>query len=164
MALTIEDGTGVAGANSYISVADAQDYADLRGLSVTITEALLIKACDYLEALRGDYQGEKTSGDNSLQWPRTGVTVDGFSIGTDEIPDILISAQAQLACDAYSVDLMPRGTGREMIETTVEGAVSVKYAQSGDTAPQPDLTAARALIAPLLRTANRGGSLRSVRV
>ena len=164
MALTIEDGTGIAGANSYITVEDAQGYADLRGLSVTITEALLIKACDYLESLRGDYQGEKTDGDNALQWPRSGVTVDGFDIGTDEIPDILIRAQAQLACDAATVDLMPNGTGREIIATSVEGAVTVQYAASGDTAPQPDLTAARALIAPLLRTANRGGSLRSFRV
>jgi hypothetical protein len=164
VALVIEDGSGVAGANSYISVSDAQAYATARGLSVTITEALLIKACDYIESLRAEFQGAKSDPDNALQWPRVGVQVDGFDIDTDEIPDILPKAQAQLACDAYTRDLMPTSDGRAVTSESVAGAVSVTYSDGGDTAPQPQLTAARALLAPLLDNASGGGYLQTVRV
>lgn len=175
MALTIEDGTGKAGANSYVSVADARAYAALRGLSLPAAgapgdaaiEVLLIKACDFIEALRGEFQGAKTSKANPLQWPRTGVTVDGFELEDDEIPDILPQAQAQLACDCYArsdATLMPTGDGREVVREKVEGAVEVQYAPLGETNPQPIFTAARALLAPLLLSAISGGGLRTVRV
>ena len=170
MALTIETGSGVAGANSYISVADTKTFAAARGITLPAdgaavnTEVLLIRAMDYIEALRADFQGTKTEEANALQWPRTGVQVDGFDIDDDEIPACLPLAQAQLACDAYTRDLMPVGTGREVVMERVEGAVERQYAQLGDTAPQPILTAARALLAPLLKSALGGGGIRTVRV
>jgi hypothetical protein len=164
VALTIEDGTGVAGANSYISVVDAQAYATARGISVTVTEALLLKAMDYIEALRGEFQGTKVEGTNALQWPREGAQLDGYDIDDDEIPDILPQAQAQLACDAYTYTLLPVSDGREVVAESVAGAVSVQYAQSGDTAPQPHFAAARALLDPLLKSAVGGGPLSSLRV
>lgn len=150
MALVIEDGSGVAGANSYISVVDAQAYATARGLAVVITEASLIRACDYLESLRAEYQGTKTDEDQALQWPRYGAYLDGASIDSDEIPDVLPKAQAQLACDILAgTDIMPTSDGREVVEETVQGAVSVKYAPTG-SAPVPQFPAARALLEPLL--------------
>lgn len=153
MALVIEDGSGVAGANSYISVVDAQAYATARGLAVVITEASLIRACDYLESLRAEYQGTKTDEDQALQWPRYGAYLDGASIDSDEIPDVLPKAQAQLACDILAgTDIMPTGDGREVLSEAVQGAVSVTYAQTGAGIAQPALTAARALIDPLLST------------
>lgn len=173
MALTIENGTGVAGANSYISVTDARTYAAARGLTLPATEGavevLLTKALDYIEALRGEFQGIKTASTQALQWPREGAYLDGYELDVDEIPDVLPDAQAQLACDAYgagtAVDLMPAGTGREVIMERVEGAVQVQYAPSGTTAPQPYLTKARALLEPLLRGHGMGGiRLEAVRV
>jgi hypothetical protein len=164
MSLTVEDGSVVAGANSYVSVSDAQAYATARGIVVTVTEALLLKAIDYLESLRAEYQGIKTDGSQSLQWPRSGVYLDGYEVGEDEIPDVLINAQIRLACEAYTYDLMPTTEGREVIMERVEGAVTVQYAPSGDVAPQPTFTAASAMLAPLLKSALFGGSLRSVRV
>lgn len=172
MALTIENGTGVAGATSYISVADARAYAAARGLTLPAADAavevLLTDALDYIEALRMEFQGVKTAKANALQWPRTGVMLDGYALDVDEIPDVIPNAQAQLACDAYgggtALDLMPVGAGREVIRESVEGAVEVEYAPSGTTNPQPQLTRARALLEPLLK--GRGGGIRweSVRV
>lgn len=164
MAITVEDGTGVTGANSYISVVNAQAYATERGLAVTVTEASLIRACDYLESLRAQYQGVKTDEDQALQWPRYGAYLDGSSIDSDEIPDILPKAQAQLACDILAgTDIMPSSDGREVLSEAVEGAVSVTYAPTGVGVAQPALTAARALVDPLLSTVG-GASLFTVRV
>lgn len=166
MALTIEDGSGVAGANSYIDVAAARAYAVARGLTLPAAdgdvEALLIKSMDFIEAYRGDFQGLKTAATNSLQWPRTGVTLDGYPLAEDAIPQVLKDAQAQLAVDAQNADLMPTGSGREVVMERVD-VVQVQYAESGNTNPQPIFTKAEALLKPLFKS-GLFGSLRSLRV
>lgn len=166
MALVIEDGSGVAGANSYIGVTAARAYASARGLSLPAADAdvevLLVKAMDYIEAFRTEFQGLKTDATQALQWPRTGATLDGYEVASDTIPTVLASAQAQLAADANLQELMPTGTGREVVMEKVD-VISVQYAESGDTNPQPIFTKAEALLKPLLK---RGlfGPLRSLRV
>jgi hypothetical protein len=166
MVLVIEDGSGVAGANSYIDVTAARAYASARGLSLPAADAdvevLLIKAMDFIEAFRTEFQGLKTDAAQALQWPRTGATLDGYEVASDTIPTVLASAQAQLAADANLQELMPTGTGREVVMEKVD-VISVQYTESGDTNPQPIFTKAEALLKPLLK---RGlfGSLRSLRV
>lgn len=166
MALTIEDGSGVAGANSYIDVVAARAYAAARGLTLPAAdgdvEALLIKAMDFIEAYRGDFQGLKTAAANPLQWPRTGVTLDGYPLAEDTIPQVLKDAQAQLTVDAQNADLMPTGAGREVVMERVD-VVQVQYAESGNTNPQPIFTKAEALLKPLFKS-GLFGSLRSLRV
>lgn len=166
MALTIEDGSGVAGANSYIDVVAARTYAVARGLALPAAdgdvEALLIKSMDFIEAYRGDFQGLKTAATNSLQWPRTGATLDGYPLAEDAIPQVLKDAQAQLAVDAQNADLMPTGTGREVVMERVD-VVQVQYAESGNTNPQPIFTKAEALLKPLFKS-GLFGSLRGLRV
>lgn len=167
MALVIEDGSVVTGANSYVTLAEAQAYAVARGsTSASITEVKLISAMDYLESLRADYQGSKISGDQVLQWPRTGVVVDDFAIGDDEIPSCLKAAQCQLAMDASVVSLLPTGDRREVTsESYAKGVVAKTYATGLGGSPKPRLTAAEALLAPLLKSAaNDGAMIRTVRV
>lgn len=167
MALIIEDGTGVAGANSYIDVAAARAYAAARGAVLPAAdievEQLLIKAMDFIEAFRSEFQGLKSSASNPLQWPRVGVVLDGFPLGGDVIPQVLKDAQAQLAIDAQTTDLMPTGSGKEVVMEKVD-VVQVQYAETGDTNPQPAFTKAEALLKPLLKSGLFGGVLRSVRV
>ena len=166
MALTVEDGSGVVGANSYIDVATAQAYATARGVTLPSEDAdvevLLVKAMDYIESLRNRYQGERTytSVTNNLVWPRIGVYVDGERIASDVVPQLVKDAQAQLAMDAQNADLMPTGAGREVIRERVEGAVEVEYNPLGITNIQPVLQKAKALLAPLMMTSY----LRTVRV
>lgn len=167
MALIIEDGTGVVGANSYIDAATARAYADARGLTLPAADAeverLLVKAMDFIESFRGEFQGIKTSVDQALQWPRRGALLDGYPIDEDAIPTVLASAQAQLAADANLQDLMPIGTGKEVVMEKVD-VVQVQYAETGDANPQPIFTKAEALLKPLLKSGLFGGVLRSVRV
>lgn len=171
MALVIENGSGVTGANSYVTTTAARAYATARAITLPAAgsgtdplEALLTKALDFIEGLRAEFQGVKVDADQALQWPRYGVVVDGYALDSDVIPTVLKSAQCQLACDAYSTTLMPVGGGREVIKERVEGAVEVNYSPGSGSNPQPQFTAAMALLAPLLTTGLSGGQLTTVRV
>lgn len=170
MALTIENGTGVAGADSYVTLIEARAYAAKRGLTLpaspagdTALEQLLTKAMDYIEWFRSRYQGLKTTATQPLQFPRTGVILDGYELASDVIPQILKDAQCQLAVDANSTDLMPNGLGKEVVKEKVD-VVEVQYAESGVTNAQPDFTKAQALLEPLFEIGKSGFTLTSERV
>lgn len=111
MALVVEDGTGVANANTYASVAEAKAFAGLRGATLpsadTDIEILLIKAMDFLEAQSSRFQGSRTHTTQLLSFPRTGVTIDNLSVDANAIPSELKYAQIQLAIEANTTDLQP---------------------------------------------------------
>lgn len=92
MAIIVEDGTIVAGANSYASEAELTAFALARGVTLVKTEEqLLIESMDYTEVQL--FQGAKATQDQDLQWPRTGVSIDGYTIGSRDIPKELKNAQ-----------------------------------------------------------------------
>ena len=96
MALIVETGTVVSGANSYVSLADAQAIIDARGYEVTLTEGLLLRAMDVLDGVR--FSGEKTSSTNPLAWPRAGVfDSEGFEIPISSVPNDVVKAQSWIA-------------------------------------------------------------------
>jgi len=138
MTITVETGSGTnAAANSYVSVADFQAYADARGYSYSDTDAgceiLLIKAMDYIEARRSRFQGIKTSSTQPLQWPRSWVYIDDYIVENDTIPTELIKAQCELAVAAYTIDLQPTlqpSTVGQVKAKRVDGAVSIEYFES----------------------------------
>jgi len=157
--LVIEDGTGNPNAMSYVTVGALQAAALQRGITLPATdeeqEVLLIKAMDYMQSL--NYQGLRYSKEQNLKWPRVGVVIDGFYYDYDELPEQLLRGQTQLAFDAMTVDLQPTVTPSPtgaVIEQTVVGAVSVKYANphsiDGDTAAGVVLSKAMAILEPLL--------------
>lgn len=168
MALTIETGAGIAGANSYATVAQAQAYAAARALTLPAgtpaVEALLIKAADFLESLEDQFKGSRVESDQALAWPRTDVylfdSTDMF--GEDEIPVQLINAQCQLAFDGVANTLQPTGSGREVIRTKVD-VIETEYAKRGSGTIQPDFNKAMAILAPLLDNSS-GFSLTTLRV
>lgn len=102
MAIVVEDGTGLnPAANSYVSESELTTYATGRGITlVGSADHLLLLSMDTLETRK--YQGAKTSTSQPLQWPRTGVVVDGSNIVSDEIPNDLKNAQivTSLSIDA----------------------------------------------------------------
>lgn len=88
MALIIEDGSGVANANSYVTTAEWDTWATARGIahshSASKIEELILTAMDYIEAQ--NFLGRKATDAQSLQWPRTEVYIDSYSVNSDEIP------------------------------------------------------------------------------
>lgn len=125
MTLTVETGTIVANANSYVSTTDFTTYVTARGVSLTSgAETLLVQAMDYIESL--SYIGTKYTASQGLQWPRSGVYIDGYLFDYDDIPQELINAQMQvaMAIDVGNGPLVTiaRATKRERV-----GELEVEY-------------------------------------
>lgn len=151
MALVIEDGTGVAGANSYVTVEEVRSYSDDRGIDLptedTDLEKLIVQAMDYLETYRSQYQGEKTDPAQLIQFPREGVVIEGYDLPNNEIPDLLKQAQCQASGDAYDTDLIPN-EGADVKKEKVD-VIEVEYADSS-MSQGPTFTKVESLLQPLL--------------
>lgn len=116
MAFTVEDGTGVANANSYVSLAYADAYFADRANAVwdaiatdAEKESLLVQATDYVEVLYARrFIGEMALATNPLSWPRinTGDYLD-VAYADDEIPEPLKKGVCLYALQAKSGPLMP---------------------------------------------------------
>lgn len=137
MALVVEDGTGIAGANSYVSAADCADYAATHGLTFTANaagDAALVRGTDWLDATYiSRWPGTRAHGRNQgLQWPRAGATdIEGYAIASTEVPMEVIDACCEAACREFKAagSLAPDVTPNAIIQSaSVEGAVSVTYA------------------------------------
>lgn len=155
MALIIEDGTLVVGANSYVTVDEAIAYATSRREAFPTdpdeVESLLHKAMDYIEAQRRRFSGTKTSIYQDTQYPRISSKVDGVVIGFDVIPRELKLAQCQLAVDCYALgDLSPTSSGYAVSKEKVD-VIEVQYAagstmSGGATAAEPSFPKADAFL------------------
>ena len=134
MALIVEDGSIVAGANTYVSDADYTTYAAQRGKTVGATEAErekeLILAMDYIESHRAQFQGTKVSSTQPLQWPRSGVYIDGHLVDSDTIPQELKNAQIEAAILTRSMDLLVSENGQN-VQSEKLGELQVSYFQQG---------------------------------
>ncbi len=97
MAITVETGAIVAGANSYVSVVDLDAYLLLRGMTTSLDkEVMLIKAMDWLEIQK--YKGDQLTCDQVLQFPRVNVIISRLCyIESDEIPEQLKQFQLRIA-------------------------------------------------------------------
>ena len=157
MALVIEDGSIVAGATSYATLAELRSYASVRGATVPVADAdcevLMIKAMDYLADQK--YVGERVSIDQVLDWPRYGAYVENFPISSTGIPRQLVQAQCALAIEAQANDLLPTLTPANIrgpvTGEAVSGAVSVTYANPGRVLTVSAFAKADALLRVLLR-------------
>lgn len=99
--IIVEDGSRVAGANSYVTVAELIQFGKNRQHTFSTSAAvLLIMAMDYIDNLA--FKGIKYEQDQALQWPRIGVFIDGYSLDSDVIPKELKNGlmQAALSIDS----------------------------------------------------------------
>lgn len=117
MALIVEDGSIVSGAESYCTVAYADAYHNARGNYLTwieydnpTREAALRKATDYmLQKYSHRWMGYRKSSSQSLDWPRTYVPINDL-VALEYISDSIVpievkNACASLAFRALTVDL-----------------------------------------------------------
>jgi len=134
--IIIEDGTGVANANSYITLADALTQAIQMGLDFTNgTEEQLIQGVVEINKYSLHFLSTRTYAIQAalIDFPRNAFTDNnGFPVASDEIPQGVISAQVQAAVDVlngYSV----YGTtdGKNVSAEEVVGAVKVAYFNNG---------------------------------
>lgn len=124
MALIVEDGTGRADAESFISVADATAFHAARGnaawaaiASDAEREQLLRRAADYMEQVYRDmWAGYRMTNTQALSWPRYEVPIKDSPGGYgsmpsyypyDAVPRLVAQACAVLALRALTGDLEP---------------------------------------------------------
>lgn len=136
MAIIVEDGSNVPGANSYVSLVDARDRLNSLGQDLnvndTTAEQEILNATNYIESFRERYQGIKTDIDQSLQWPRSGVLINDFQINSDVIPQDLVSAQVFAAYEFSQGNILqPTIDGRSRASAEVVNAVKVAYFDTG---------------------------------
>lgn len=167
MALVIEDGTIVAGANSFVTRAEIITYASARGIALEdddTTDILAIKAMDYLWAQC--FKGEPVSVAQTLPYPRAGLTAGDTAPDFEhQIPNGIKQAQLQLALDAHAgVILTASANPAAALKKTKVGPIEREFFEPGSMTldGSPPLTVANAWLAPFL--CNAGGfSLKTVR-
>lgn len=175
MAIVVEDGTGLATANSYVTEAEATAYATDRGVSLAGVSAKLFQAMDYLESYRDRYQGERTwpvgtvdhPEAQALQWPRTGVVVEGQDLAADAIPDLLRKAQMQMCIELQNGYNPFASSSGQVVKKTKVDVIEKEFFSAQELGivggPVANVPAVDALLAPLLGYGT-GVFLRTVRV
>lgn len=137
MALVVEDGTGKANAESYVSVAEVTAYFAGRGSraddwdAIEDQEAAIRGAMSYLlQVYSGQWAGLRSTDAQALDWPRINVPWRDSPAGTrpdNVIPSELKAACAELALRTADGDLLA-DTERETLSERVD-VISVTYAQ-----------------------------------
>uniref|UniRef100_A0A6M3LK78 Putative structural protein n=1 Tax=viral metagenome TaxID=1070528 RepID=A0A6M3LK78_9ZZZZ len=166
MSIVVEDGTGLATAESYISVADASTYFTARGNTTwdaiatdALREAYLRQATEYMiSTYRRRWQGVRLDEDQALDWPRDGVVVDSWEVDNDSVPTIIERACAELALKASSAELQPDLTQGVLSEQV--GVIKVEYDRNSPQATR--FKAIEAMLAPFLKSGG-GASMGLIR-
>lgn len=138
--LTVEDGTGVANANTYIDITFLEAYATDRGFTIPSEdvdkEIFILKAMDYLAWYTNYFQGQPTEDDQALPWPRKNVCIDSVDVDKESIPVQLTKAQAQLVVSQQeSIRLFPQprtSSVQGLLTQKTLGPLTKKYAFTGD--------------------------------
>lgn len=163
MALIVEDGSIVPGADSFISVADARDLAAKFGKHLpaddTACETALRQAVLYIQLSEPQMCGRRVSAEQSLCYPRTGVSINGFPVANNVIPETLKMAQVA-AAQEFGSGVVARGNddGRVTSHEEVVGAVVAEYFNNGNAGNTVKLTAADDALKPLICGGNNGWS------
>ena len=141
MAIIVENGTGVQGANSYITEAEAITFLSTRGVTAAITEPLLLNAMDEIEA------------------SCTALSLDTFHKSVTTIPDKVGQAQAWVA--NYILNGVDPGkyvqTSRSVKRQKVD-VLETEYFEGGKPAPVTiaDMPKAYGLIKQFCKAASAG--------
>lgn len=142
--LTLEDGSGVAGANSYVSVAFADEYFLTHPYSADMWDALgtpekerfLVTATMVLDSMFNWY-GRIAIPSQTLGWPRIGVyDRESRIVPFTSVPLQVKQAVCELALHYSKGDPFapPSSTGLESLKIDV---VELKFGQSTKPVPVP---------------------------
>lgn len=138
--LIIEDGSIVAGADSFATAAELVTYAANFGRTIPATEAaqesLLRRAALEMNSL--PWHGTLVSIDQALAWPRYDVKRGSWILPSNEIPAQIKAGQMALASEIYADDLdPPELRAGAVTKERVEGAVDVQYGQAPKSLNKP---------------------------
>lgn len=168
MALIVETGAIVPGADSYVSLSAARDLAVKMGWVLPVADAdaeiALRNGANYVGLFEPEMKGSRVSSEQSLSYPRKDVTIFGFDLDETAIPGRLQIAQIAAAVE-IGAGLDPRAStdGRVVASEQVTGAVAVSYFNNGNTGATVRITKAIDALKPLLSSNNNGISFNVAR-
>jgi hypothetical protein len=168
MSIIVEDGSVVDGANSYIDVAFADNYFNLRGITewsdLTGEEKsqALIKSADFIEAVYAqNFKGDKLDPTKFLSFPRANLYINDYLVPEDEIPSNLKNAQCEMALRAGRSEPLIADQDKNVIRERIEGAIDISYDRHSD--PATKYSYVSKLLSVLLVSGGQG-SLKQVRL
>lgn len=136
--LIVEDGSRPTGANTYASIADADAYHADRAFTAwedaTDDEkaTALIRSTDYLNGL--PWIGRKVS-HRVMAWPRVDVCIDGYAVGSDDVPDDVIMACCYMAGE-FIGGADPLAAQDRALSSMKVGSVEMAWEQGSSQATQ----------------------------
>ena len=159
MPFTVEDGTGLSNANSYLSVADADTYhSDLNQTGWTgtdsVKEAALRKATTYIDN-NYSFDGSIVKTTQSLAWPRSSVTDPEGRDLSNKVPTQIKNAVAELALLALTENLVKDVDKSNYVKKEKIGEIEIEYK---DSSPSTKLFAAANVHLASIATFKLGGS------
>lgn len=171
MSLIVEDGTGLAGAESYGSTADADAYHTARGnetawtdLDTDVKEIHLRNATAFMvRVFRASWAGSRVLSTQRLDWPRYGVVVDGFSVLSTIVPNDVKEACFELALRAVDGPLIEDlSTGNNQVKKEKVGPLETEYFQANVDGAER-FPAVVASLQPYFGTKGGSGTIKLVR-
>lgn len=173
MPLIVENGSGLANADSYISLTDARTLAANYGWILpdgdTEAEIALRNGAAYVDLWEPKFSGKRLNNDQSLAWPRVDAHKcyggNKVPIDSDVVPNEIKKAQVAASVEfGAGNDPRPSNDGREIQEETV-GPITQKYFQTGANSEGFVITSAVDSMRPLLCASTGGGLMqRTLRV
>lgn len=154
--MALDTTVGGASADSYATLAQAADYHAKRGNTTwdatdsEVQEHKLRLATQYLDS-RYTWHGLKVASTQALDWPRSGVVVDSYTLASDAIPVALRNACCELAFKAVTADLFVDAAS-QYVESVTVGPISRKL-----SAPRNGGQKRFAVVDAMLRDLVRGG-------
>lgn len=166
MSLIVENGSIVTGANTFVTRAQMIAYAAAGGVTLPntdVTDALLVRAARYISSLEPRLKGRRVERGQPLAYPRKDLVLMDEPYEDDEIPDLVMEAQMTVALDLNAnIDPFNPASSLPVVEETVQGAVTVRYAAPSGVANRTQQTAARALLRILMKGGSMGPLLERV--
>lgn len=139
MALVIEDGSVVPGAESFATADELVTYATNFGKTIPIDpvaqEALLRRSALQMDAIC--WKGCAIHRDQALAWPRSGVCRNGWDLPWNQIPPQVKAGQMALATEIYADDLVDPNTKSGAITKKVVGPLEFDYAAASTVITKP---------------------------
>lgn len=134
MSFVAEDGTGVEGANSFVSLADSNTFFTLHRSAATWAAAsdtnkqiaLIAATRDIQAQFKGLWIGELADDDQGLDWPRDEAYDDDDRLLTG-VPQALKDATCELALIALSAELRPARDGDDRVKRETVGPITTEF-------------------------------------
>jgi len=134
--IIVEDGSNVAGANSYVTVAQFTQFCSDRNITITNTygdeSQLLIQAMDYFE--QQPFKGIKNVETQALQFPRSDLWIDSYLEPSDQIPQLVKDAQITIAV-SFMQGNSPLSTIDRVAKREKVDVLEVEYMDNASASP-----------------------------